>query len=718
MKKLFLLILTFLVLVSSGCDKTSNNSGISKNLSTSNVYKSISLGDSFALRLDKNGKLTVSSEMASVKLFPDKVFTCIDALGESAVAVDSNGKFYVWENGLFSMNTPKPLDISKMETTATFPLDESIKDVSIGASHITAVTKNGNVYTFGNNNYSQLGLDPKYSESIISKPSLVDGLKNIVKVSNGYLSTIAISNDGRVFAWGEFDTPIYNDMSVSSQIALPTQISLTEKIIDADSGFFFDLLLSDKGIVYGRGRNENGQSFPSGAIYTDTFSMIKLPEKIVKVKANVDYAIALSETGKVFVWGSNDYGQLGIAPSYSVMPTRLPLENIKEIATGPQRSVFVSDKAIFISGQNIKNEFDGAKTLEEYKHQQTGTSRSIKQISSGYSMSAAINADRQLLVWGTSWKGSLGNKSVYDIPKPKFLFINDILCSKVDTQFGVTTVLLENGDIYNFGSNSNGRLGLGHHLNMWKPAKVDLPGKVVNFFAGTNATIAQLESGDWYAWGDNSYGSLLTEDKAPHETPIKINLPYSIKIISSHATHTLLLNSNGTVYQYGNLFNDEDIVQPFTKIHIPEAVISIATTYKACYALGKSGILYAWGDNTDSHIGLSKPKVVESPEIIPISDTVVQISVSPILGMATALTKHGKVYTWGYNVLRVGGEKEILEVPTAIDIKDKISLVFSGDLTAYAVNSLGDIYTWGGVINNEHKMPQRSPIRFPYQFEH
>lgn len=141
MKKLFLLILTFLVLVSSGCDKTSNNSGISKNLSTSNVYKSISLGDSFALRLDKNGKLTVSSEMASVKLFPDKVFTCIDALGESAVAVDSNGKFYVWENGLFSMNTPKPLDISKMETTATFPLDESIKDVSIGASHITAVTK-------------------------------------------------------------------------------------------------------------------------------------------------------------------------------------------------------------------------------------------------------------------------------------------------------------------------------------------------------------------------------------------------------------------------------------------------------------------------------------------------------------------------------------------------------------------------------------------------
>lgn len=57
------------------------------------------------------------------------------------------------------------------------------------------------------------------------------------------------------------------------------------KIVDADSGFFFDLLLTEDGTVLGRGNNKYGQILPDGPAYIDRFTEISLPEEIERISA-------------------------------------------------------------------------------------------------------------------------------------------------------------------------------------------------------------------------------------------------------------------------------------------------------------------------------------------------------------------------------------------------------------------------------------------------
>jgi alpha-tubulin suppressor-like RCC1 family protein len=699
----------------------------------------IAVGNSFILRLSPEGTLYVSGGSPSeenryheVKILNEKKFKSIDASNSCAAAIDEEGNLYILGSISFTLDETPGIVSDDLASRLIQPIADKIAYVSVGEHHISAISESGKLYVWGNNEHNQLGLSADVTDSYIADPVVVDSIGDIslLKVSNGYLSTIAVTKDGSVFEWGNFNFPADED-GQTIYLGTPTRISLEKqvKIVDADSGFFFDLLLTEDGTVLGRGYNKYGQIMPGGPVFINSFTEIPLPEEMVKISAGHSHALALSKSGNVYVWGSNKYGQLGLPISDSEMPTRLMLgEKVDSLSAGENNSVFLTaGNAIVVTGDNsaytfgITDENDSAiKSLYITNYIKNEEPGFLVQISSGYSMSAAIDDKKKVYTWGTSWNGCLGSNNVYDIKKPSRITSLMQNCKQIDTVYGVMTILTEDGEIYTCGNNQNYLLGLGHTVSMWEPEKVELPGPVAGFFSGPYATIAQLINGDWYAWGDNQFGSLLTNNTKQYQLPVKISLPYDVKFISSHTTHTLLLDGNGHVYQYGDplrtMEQSQDPILPFTRIDLPEEAIKIATTYSGCYALGKSGTLYAWGDNTDFHLGLPFKTEYSRPEAVPHCENITDISVSPIFGMALALTNEGRVLTWGYDVLRISGD-EILPVPTEVDLPGKISVVVSGDLTAYAVDTSGQIFTWGGVINNSEGQPQRTPIVMPYKFK-
>lgn len=77
-----------------------------------------------------------------------------------------------------------------------------IVQVSGGESHCAALSQINKVYVWGNGSYGRLGLGFENQENY---PTLVEDLgdKKITKISCGTFHTIALSEDGKMFSFGQ-----------------------------------------------------------------------------------------------------------------------------------------------------------------------------------------------------------------------------------------------------------------------------------------------------------------------------------------------------------------------------------------------------------------------------------------------------------------------------------------------------------------------------------
>ncbi len=85
------------------------------------------------------------------------------------------------------------------------PLPEKIKQVSLSQTHVIVLTKNGNVYTWGNKS-SLLGLGEDSSSQIYKIPQRLTSLPKISYISSSKKFSSVITTDGRLYVWGENKT--------------------------------------------------------------------------------------------------------------------------------------------------------------------------------------------------------------------------------------------------------------------------------------------------------------------------------------------------------------------------------------------------------------------------------------------------------------------------------------------------------------------------------
>lgn len=62
---------------------------------------------------------------------------------------------------------------------------------------------------------------------------------------------------------------------------------------------------------------------------------------------------------------------------------------------------------------------------------------------------------------------------------------------------------MENGEVYTFGSNAMGQLGVAD-VNNVGPVRANLPSVIVQIAAGSNHTVALSSTGEVYTFGSNS----------------------------------------------------------------------------------------------------------------------------------------------------------------------------------------------------------------------
>ena len=359
-----------------------------------------SLNENIAI-VDEYGKITaISAGLTKIKITDTKndisTYVYVEVLSNSNVEVQEGKNFTIAlkQNGTvwsYGLNNNGQLGLgdneNRIEPTQIEGLD-NIKEISTGYSHSLALTKDGEVYAWGENTNGQLGIDDVGAPSL--RPQKIDAISNIIKINAYKNKSIALSNDGKVYVWGE------------GQSTLPMRLISATKVADISG----DLILAQNGLVY----NISNLTTPISGL-----------NNIAKISAGINHNLALDVDGVVYAWGTNTYGECGIATTGTTAVRKVTF-NIFKISAGNCTSILQSENgSIYVLGNNANGQIGIGSTAKATVATKITLAENveIENISAGEGTHTGL-VDTKGFVWhtGTNTKGELGienttSKNIY-----------------------------------------------------------------------------------------------------------------------------------------------------------------------------------------------------------------------------------------------------------------------------------------------------------------
>lgn len=154
---------------------------------------------------------------------------------------------------------------------------------------------------------------------------LIPELKGVVKLAAGVNHILALTNKGKVFAWGAGDTNQLARRVVqrTAHVALiPREFGLKGVTTVIGSGDFHSFAVNKDGTVRAWGLNSYGECLLPKDGPGDN-DIIGVPTKLDKlsgfaikeITGGAHHSIAVTDDGKVLTWGRMEDGEGGILPS-------------------------------------------------------------------------------------------------------------------------------------------------------------------------------------------------------------------------------------------------------------------------------------------------------------------------------------------------------------------------------------------------------------------
>ncbi len=301
----------------------------------------------------------------------------------------------------------------------------------------------------------------------------------------------------------------------------------------------------------------------------------------VAIAAGALHGLAVRSTGQVVGWGYNTFGQLGNgggppaeAPVTATDASSSPIDNARSVCGGTNHSLVLRSAAPYVlaMGSNLKGQLGDGTNTDRSRAVPASINRPVQAVACGGDFSLAL-ADGDVLAWGDNSSGQLGNGTTTSSNIPvTVLGLGGPRAIAIAAGKNHALVLLNDGEVWAWGLNSNGKLGPNGSVSA-QTTPVLVPGlpPVKAIAAGDENSVAVLQSGYVFVWGINTTGQLGRGSLSPaaDNVPQAASLPAAVQPPSGPPgcvakevavgrnggfSHLLALCSDGSVYAWG--FND------------------------------------------------------------------------------------------------------------------------------------------------------------------
>ena len=317
---------------------------------------SVSTGFFFALCVDDNGKLfsfgingdferlghgptgaTAAINPTPVSLPPEAFIVDASAGGNHSIALCSDGIVYSFGADDYAQlgrlnSSPYPRPV---------PLKGKVRSVHCGWNFSVAVLDDnpGKIITWGSGKDGQLGHTHFHTSA---RPNFVDLHGDVKFLAAGYSHVAAIvkttqpdspesRSTCRAVIWGSAGVALLDPHVIHSVPGLPA-----DQVVSLSAGKMFTLFLTNKGIVYAIGSGEEGQLGVGDLCGRNNATVVGglLPHRIVRIAAGTVSAVAMTDEGTFFRWGNGQPDPEEMYVHIPEMALRFPFTHTLKLSAG------------------------------------------------------------------------------------------------------------------------------------------------------------------------------------------------------------------------------------------------------------------------------------------------------------------------------------------------------------------------------------------------
>jgi len=544
-------------------------------------------------------------------------------------------------------------------------------DVSAGDIHTLAIKTDGTLYSWGVQ-YSSDGRLGDDSGTSQSSPVQIGTADNWSFLSAAAYDSFAINEDGELYAWGRNSSGILGVGDFSKKTT-PTHVgSATWKWISG--GMYHAMGIQEDGSLWGWGENKHAQRGDATFFARNEPIQIGSDVDWTSVSAAKTTSIALKTNGVVYGWGYNEFGQLGNGKTDTMyVPTQILQEGghtWKKISIGLSHVLAIrDDKTLWAWGYNGSGEFGNDQISSSYTYTPVQEHHGYTDwidVSAGTFFSVALREDNTLWTWGSNSYGKLGLSQDYAALHYK----------KVPTQVGTAhwisistgqdhaaAIRKDSYDLYLWGSNASGQLGVGDYTDRDTPTQDASGLSWESVSCGQAHTMAikkvtDINFATLYGWGSNYYGQLgIDSTDNSKNTPNIVSDGW--RSVAAGKYHTIGIKVDDTLWGWGSNkqgeagqgLSTENVISP-AQIGTYSPWILIAAGGRTSIAVDGNEHVWVWGENTRSLLGKDKREIPLSRtpiEIPALASTTVTDQVAVGEHSIGFLKADGALWTWGVN---------------------------------------------------------------------
>ncbi|KAF1788185.1 Regulator of chromosome condensation 1/beta-lactamase-inhibitor protein II [Phytophthora cactorum] len=289
-----------------------------------------------------------------VEALEGKAITNVEFGASHSAAIDVDGRLYVWGSNEYSklgLGESSEMETLPREVEALKGI--KIVDVSCGDYFTAAVDEDGKMYSWGWGGSTMKGAGGLGHAGGKDEPTprllttLVDQGVPIATVECGEFHTVALTKDGEIWAWGNGEYGrLGNGESDTCEVPEPIEFFSKDNVVSIAAGRDFSFALTDKGELYSWGGNSQNQLGIGGGLAMDVYNIESIPVlveafnglsvkqiaagydhaaavtgtavydgreryKMTQVACGRQYTVALTDDGKVFTFGKGSSNCLG-----------------------------------------------------------------------------------------------------------------------------------------------------------------------------------------------------------------------------------------------------------------------------------------------------------------------------------------------------------------------------------------------------------------------